>query len=315
MKQKAKILLILALSTFLTNCTAVKFILTGSGELKGVVTDRWSSEPLIGANVLLNETSFGASTDLNGEFQIKGIPAGVYELVVSYIGYKTYRKKIQIMPNQTTYINIALISEYDYGDYEEAKPEERIFLPPWTYKKRYSSSFETRGNEKPENEPEKPSYLPPRPSKEKYSKFYEPPRNEKSQPEPNPVKLNNFSPPLDQIYVSSAFGEPRNYGKHSGVDLLADCGSPVYAILDGIVTFAGYNGGYGIMIEIKHEDNLKSIYAHLSSILVKEGEFVNSGQVIGRVGNTGNSTGCHLHLEIIQNGEKTDPIKFLNNLK
>jgi murein DD-endopeptidase MepM/ murein hydrolase activator NlpD len=306
MKQQAKILLILALSTFLTNCTAVKFILTGSGELKGVVTDRWSSEPLIGANVLLMETSFGASTDLNGEFQIKGIPAGVYELVVSYIGYKTYRKKIQIMPNQTIYINIALISEYDYGDYEEAKPEERI---SWPYKKRYSSSFETRANEKPETEPEKPSYhLPPWPSKEKYSKSYEPPRSEKPQPEPDPMK---FSLPLDYIYVSSPFGEPRNYGKHSGVDLLADCGSPVYAILDGIVTFAGYNGGYGFMIEIKHKNNLKSVYAHLSSVLVKEGEFVNSGQVIGRVGDTGNSTGCHLHLEIIHNGEKNDPIKFL----
>jgi murein DD-endopeptidase MepM/ murein hydrolase activator NlpD len=312
MKQKAKILLILALSTFATNCTAVRFTLTGSGELKGIVFDRWTSEPLLGANVLLMETSFGASTDLNGEFLIKGIPQGTYELEVCYVGYKTYRKKIQIKPNQTTYINIALISESDYGDYDETEPEERIFLPPWPYNKRNSSSFETQGNDKAETDPEKPSYLPPWTSKEKYSKSYEPPRNEKPQPEPDPMK---FSLPLDYIYVSSPFGEPRNYGKHSGVDLLADCGSPVYAILNGIVTFAGYNGGYGLMIEIKHEDNLKSVYAHLSSVLVKEGEFVNSGKVIGRVGDTGNSTGCHLHLEIIHNGERTDPIKFLNNLK
>ena len=79
----------------------------------------------------------------------------------------------------------------------------------------------------------------------------------------------------------------------------------------GTVTSAGYNGGYGYEITIKHDDGTEMIYAHSRRLLVKTGDVVKAGQPIGTVGNTGFSYGTHLHLEMHVDGEPTDPIPAL----
>jgi murein DD-endopeptidase MepM/ murein hydrolase activator NlpD len=102
------------------------------------------------------------------------------------------------------------------------------------------------------------------------------------------------------------------WGKlHAGVDLAAPEGTPYKAVHAGVVTAAGYNGGYGYSITIKQADGVEVIYAHSRRLLVKAGDKVTAGQVIGEVGNTGYSYGTHLHLEVHQNGAPTDPIPFL----
>ena len=99
---------------------------------------------------------------------------------------------------------------------------------------------------------------------------------------------------------------------HPGLDLKGQVGDSIKTTGSGIVTFAGYKGGYGSCVIIEHKKNLQTVYGHLWQILVKEGEHVNSGQLIGLMGNSGRSTGPHLHYEIIVNGETINPKKFIN---
>jgi murein DD-endopeptidase MepM/ murein hydrolase activator NlpD len=98
---------------------------------------------------------------------------------------------------------------------------------------------------------------------------------------------------------------------HTGLDLAAQMGDPVRATANGKVVIAGWQGGYGRMVEIDHGNGLATRYGHLSSIEVGVGQSVKIGQVIGRVGTTGRSTGPHLHYETRIDGEATDPQKFL----
>ena len=81
----------------------------------------------------------------------------------------------------------------------------------------------------------------------------------------------------------------------------------------GTVTAAGYNGGYGYSITVKQANGVEVIYAHSRRLLVKAGDKVTAGQVIGEVGNTGASYGTHLHVEVHVNGAPTDPIPFLRD--
>jgi len=97
---------------------------------------------------------------------------------------------------------------------------------------------------------------------------------------------------------------------HPAIDIPAPEGTEVVAIEDGVVISTGYLGAYGNHIVIDHGGGLSSMYAHLSVILVREGQEVKRGQVIGRVGNTGWSTGPHLHFEIRLQGEPTDPSRY-----
>jgi murein DD-endopeptidase MepM/ murein hydrolase activator NlpD len=118
--------------------------------------------------------------------------------------------------------------------------------------------------------------------------------------------------PLDDYAFTSPYGV--RWGKlHAGVDLAAPEGTPYKAVHAGVVTAAGYNGGYGYAITIKQADGVEVIYAHSRRLLVKAGDKVTAGQVIGEVGNTGYSYGTHLHLEVHQNGAPTDPIPFLRD--
>lgn len=110
--------------------------------------------------------------------------------------------------------------------------------------------------------------------------------------------------------ISSSFGQ--RWGKmHKGIDIAANNGARINAALDGTITFAGWQEGYGNVIKMDHGDNIETTYAHCSSITVKKGEVVNQGEKIGEVGSTGNSTGPHLHFEIRENGEPKNPEKYI----
>jgi murein DD-endopeptidase MepM/ murein hydrolase activator NlpD len=123
-------------------------------------------------------------------------------------------------------------------------------------------------------------------------------------------------PIVGEIDLSSSFGvrsDPfgRGPAMHSGLDFRASHGSPVRATATGTVAAAGWNGGYGKMVEIDHGNGISTRYGHLSEIDVKLGQPVRIGQTIGRVGSTGRSTGPHLHYETRIEGDAVDPQKFL----
>jgi len=98
---------------------------------------------------------------------------------------------------------------------------------------------------------------------------------------------------------------------HTGLDIHGETGEPVRATADGTVTAAGWSGGYGKSVDIDHGNGLSTRYAHLSSIDVQVGQSIKAGQIVGKVGSTGRSTGSHLHYETRVRGEAVDPQKFL----
>jgi murein DD-endopeptidase MepM/ murein hydrolase activator NlpD len=100
---------------------------------------------------------------------------------------------------------------------------------------------------------------------------------------------------------------------HEGIDIVANVGTAVYSSGKGKVVFTGYKGSYGLTVEIDHGFGYKTLYAHLSKALVKKGVNVSRGDLIAKTGNTGLSTGPHLHYEVEHNGIKHDPIQFIFN--
>jgi len=101
-------------------------------------------------------------------------------------------------------------------------------------------------------------------------------------------------------------------GFHAGIDIGASCGTPIKAAGTGVILSAGAtSGGYGNMTLINHGDGLSTLYGHQSSIIVSTGQSVTQGQVIGYVGSTGKSTGCHLHFEVRVNGNPVNPTGYL----
>ena len=131
------------------------------------------------------------------------------------------------------------------------------------------------------------------------------------------VKKSILKTPIDGARLSSSFGMRKHpisgYNKlHKGVDFAAPRGTPVYAGGNGVIEYASNNGGYGKYIRIKHNNEYKTAYAHLSSFhqRVAKGKRVNQGDIIGYVGSTGNSTGPHLHYEIIFQNKQINPMKL-----
>lgn len=118
--------------------------------------------------------------------------------------------------------------------------------------------------------------------------------------------------------ITSEFGYRRNpfsgNGRefHSGIDFKGHIGDSIQSTGNGVVSFAGYNGGFGQCVIIEHNETLQTLYAHLQKINVKEGQQVETGQIIGLLGNTGRSTGPHLHYEIRVNNTRMNPKKYLN---
>jgi len=117
-------------------------------------------------------------------------------------------------------------------------------------------------------------------------------------------------------WISSTFGirnDPFNKTKkfHEGLDIANNPGTPIKATADGIVTFVGVNGGYGNIVIINHLNDIQTRYAHLQSYIVKSGQHVKKGQIIGYLGNTGRSSGPHLHYEVRKNLIPVNPKLYI----
>ena len=122
--------------------------------------------------------------------------------------------------------------------------------------------------------------------------------------------------PIPGARITSNFGSRfhpifHEWRTHTGVDFGAGTGTAIRAAADGEVAFAGSRGGYGYATIIDHGGSLATLYAHQSAILVRAGQAVKRGQVIGRVGSTGYSTGPHLHFEVRVAGTPVDPRRYL----
>jgi len=122
--------------------------------------------------------------------------------------------------------------------------------------------------------------------------------------------------PIDGARLSSSFGKRKHpilgYTKlHTGTDFAAPPGTPIYAAGDGTIDTAGWNGGYGKYVRIRHNSEYATAYAHMKAIKsgIGKGKRVRQGQIIGYVGTTGRSTGPHLHYEIIRHGKKVNPMR------
>lgn len=116
--------------------------------------------------------------------------------------------------------------------------------------------------------------------------------------------------------ISSYYGyrtSPGGIGStfHEGVDIAGDYGTPISATAAGTVTQAGWVGGYGYLVEVKHADGIVTRYGHNSAVLAYEGQHVDQGSMIALMGSTGNSTGPHCHYEVRIHGEAVDPMYFL----
>ena len=130
-------------------------------------------------------------------------------------------------------------------------------------------------------------------------------------------KGSRFGMPLRHARVTSSFSYRRwhpilkRYRPHHGTDFGARRGTPLLAVNDGKVIFAGWMGGYGRVVKIKHAGGYVSLYAHQSRIRVKRGQRVKKGQIIGYVGSSGRSTGPHLHFGLMKNGRWINPMRVL----
>ena len=125
-----------------------------------------------------------------------------------------------------------------------------------------------------------------------------------------------LSAPLDSFSITSRFGKRRDpinrkWAAHYGVDLGGVFKSPVYVTAPGVVTYAGWSGKYGRVIEVDHGAGLKTRYGHLHKILVKKGQQLKFRDKIGLLGSTGRSTGAHVHYEILFKGKAKNPMKFI----
>ncbi len=137
-------------------------------------------------------------------------------------------------------------------------------------------------------------------------------------------RINTYLTRLEKVplgkpcrgYISSYYGYRRDpfTGKrafHSGIDIVARYGAPVRATADGVVYRVGYSRGLGRYVKIRHKHGFLTVYGHLRKYVVKRGERVKKGEIIGYVGNTGRSTGPHLHYEIRRWGRSLNPLRFI----
>ena len=121
-------------------------------------------------------------------------------------------------------------------------------------------------------------------------------------------------------WVTSSFGDLRSYRRiargysgrmHAGIDIAGPYGTPVMVSGDGIVTYTGYRSGYGNMVVVDHGNGISTVYAHCSTVFVEEGKRINRGMIIAAIGNTGRSTGPHLHYEIHVDGVPVNPLNYI----
>jgi murein DD-endopeptidase MepM/ murein hydrolase activator NlpD len=117
------------------------------------------------------------------------------------------------------------------------------------------------------------------------------------------VVTDGFGPRIDPITRRPAF--------HDGLDISVNIGTPIKAPADGVVVFAARDAGYGKMIKISHGFGFTTVFGHLERFTVKEGERVHRGEVIGKVGMTGRTTGPHLHYEVWKDGDRKNPLHYI----
>lgn len=132
-------------------------------------------------------------------------------------------------------------------------------------------------------------------------------------------KIRDCTPsirPLRGGFLSSRFGMRMDpftgrLARHLGVDYCARTGTPVMSTADGVVTMARKNGSFGLVVELNHKNGFKTRYAHLSRITVRRGQKIKRGEILGKVGNTGLSTGSHLHYEVIFRNAHRNPLNYI----
>lgn len=130
---------------------------------------------------------------------------------------------------------------------------------------------------------------------------------------PKTASTGTYSWPISGR-ITSYFGGRNIFGSysyHSGIDISASHGAPIYAADGGTVTFAGYKGSYGNLVIITHDNGVQTYYAHNSALVVSAGEKVYKGQQIAKAGSTGRSTGTHCHFEVRVNGTAVNPLSYL----
>ena len=122
-----------------------------------------------------------------------------------------------------------------------------------------------------------------------------------------------FSNPLKDVKytLTSRFGN-RNNGTHTGIDLAAPSGTNISACAPGVVIYSGYKGSYGNLVIINHGNEFQTYYAQCAELCVNEGETVSEGDIIAKVGSTGNSTGPHLHFEVREAGNVKNPQNYID---
>ncbi len=133
-------------------------------------------------------------------------------------------------------------------------------------------------------------------------------------------KLPFAMPVKDSFRWTSGFGyrrDPKGAGNrmHEGTDMAGSYGTPVYATADGVITHAGWDSGYGRLVKIRHDFGIETRYAHLSQLRVAVGQRVSRGDRIGDMGNSGRSTGTHLHYEVRLDGTAVNPMTFIKAAK
>lgn len=140
-------------------------------------------------------------------------------------------------------------------------------------------------------------------------------------------KLQNLESELDALPfgtpheggISSEFGGRNNpfsgqgHENHPGIDFKGNIGDPILATATGTVVFAGQKGGYGNCVIVEHKRGIKTLYAHLNKVSVRPNQKVQTGTQVGELGNTGRSTGPHIHYEVMEHDQKVNPRKYMNN--
>ena len=133
----------------------------------------------------------------------------------------------------------------------------------------------------------------------------------------NALEFIPLKPPMEHYYVTSKYGKrkqpvTKKWRFHHGIDLAGTWQENIKVSADGVVTFAGYHGSFGKVIRIRHNYGIRTTYGHLAKILVKKGQIVSEGQVVGKMGRTGRVDGAHLHYEISVNGKSKDPAIYFS---
>ena len=120
--------------------------------------------------------------------------------------------------------------------------------------------------------------------------------------------LNN---PSKNNVITSPFGLRWGGEKHHGIDIAGNIGDPIFAAESGFASLVSYNSIYGNYMKLNHGKGVETLYGHCDVMFIKEGEYVTKGQIIGKIGNTGRSTGPHLHFEVRVNGKADNPLNYV----